>query len=80
MEESCQRDGKAETILRDELAALDERIGALGDLVQPKRDFSKIEMQAIIAFGPPGEYGEETVKVPVDHGHPWVYELNAKPF
>ncbi len=47
-------------------------------LVQPKRDFSKTEMQAIIAFGPPGEYGEETVEVPIDHGQPWVYNPNAK--
>jgi hypothetical protein len=28
------------------------------------------EFQLVIAFGPPGEYGEETLKVPVDNGHP----------
>lgn len=28
------------------------------------------EFQLIIAFGPRGEYGEETVRVPVDNGHP----------
>lgn len=29
------------------------------------------ELQIIVAFGPPGEYGEETVRVPVDNGHPF---------
>ena len=28
------------------------------------------EFQAIVAFGPPGEYGETSIRVPVDHGQP----------
>lgn len=47
--------------------------------VQPKRDVSKMQMQTVIAFGAPGEYGEDTLSVPVDHGQPWVYDPNAKP-
>ncbi len=50
------------------------------DLVQEKQDFSKVQSQTIVAFGPPGEYGEDTIKVPIDHGQPWVYDPNAKLF
>lgn len=32
---------------------------------------TEFEFQLVIAFGPPGEYGEETMKVPVDNGHPF---------
>lgn len=42
--------------------------------VQPKRDASTIQMQTVVAFGPPGDYGEETLCVPVDHGQPWIYD------
>lgn len=45
--------------------------------VQLKRDMSKLQMQTVVAFGPPGEYGEETLSVPVDHGQPWVYDPGA---
>jgi DNA-binding XRE family transcriptional regulator len=38
--------------------------------VQPHEALRDFEMQAIVAFGPPGEYGETTIKVPVDHGQP----------
>ncbi len=50
------------------------------DLVNSKRDYSQVQMQAIIAFGPPGEYGEDTVEVPVDHGQAWIYNPTAKIF
>lgn len=50
------------------------------ELVQTKRDAANIQIQTIVAFGPPGEYGEETVEVTVDHGHPWVYDPNARIF
>ncbi len=50
------------------------------DVVSEKRDYSHVEMQVIVAFGPPGEYGEDTVEVPIDHGQPWVYDPNAKLF
>jgi transcriptional regulator with XRE-family HTH domain len=48
--------------------------------VPPKRDSSKMQMQAIIAFGPPGEYGEESLRVPIDHGQPWIYDPAARLF
>ncbi len=34
----------------------------------------QIHNQLIIAFGPPGEYGEESVEVDVDHGQPIVLQ------
>ncbi len=30
------------------------------------------EMQLIVALGPPGDYGETTLRVEVDHGQPWI--------
>lgn len=45
--------------------------------VQPKRDWSKAQIQAIVAFAPPGEYGEDSIKVPIDHGQPWAYDSKA---
>ena len=41
----------------------------------PDRSGSSMELQTIIAFGPPGEYGEDTLKVPVDNGQPRTIEL-----
>jgi hypothetical protein len=43
--------------------------------VQP-RDKVETWFQSIIAFGPAGEYGENTVRVPVDHGAPWLHNPN----
>jgi hypothetical protein len=40
--------------------------------VPPKGAAREYEMQGIIAFGPPGEYGETTIKVPIDRGQPCV--------
>lgn len=48
------------------------------DAVSEERDGRQLQMQAIVAFGPPGEYGEDTMHVPVDHGQPWVYDPNEK--
>ena len=31
-----------------------------------------MESRLTVAFGPPGEYGETSMKVPVDHGQPFV--------
>lgn len=42
--------------------------------IQPKEQRFDGQMQLIVAFGPPGEYGEDTVLVQVDHGQPWSYE------
>jgi transcriptional regulator with XRE-family HTH domain len=38
--------------------------------LQPGPDRFDYETQAIIAFGAPGEYGETSVKVPIDRGRP----------
>jgi transcriptional regulator with XRE-family HTH domain len=43
--------------------------------VQPRERVETL-FQSIIAFGPAGEYGENTVKVPVDHGAPWLHNPN----
>ena len=41
------------------------------DLPAPGETFT-IESRITIAFGAPGEYGETSMKVPVDHGQPFV--------
>lgn len=33
---------------------------------------STMQFRLTVAFGPPGEYGETTLRVPVDHGQPFV--------
>jgi transcriptional regulator with XRE-family HTH domain len=30
------------------------------------------EMRLVVAFGPPGEYGETSMRVPIDHGQPFI--------
>jgi transcriptional regulator with XRE-family HTH domain len=40
--------------------------------VQPKGGPCDYEFQAIIAFGPPGEYGETSIHVPIDRGQPSI--------
>ena len=40
--------------------------------VRPAGDRCDYEFQAIIAFGPPGEYGETSIRVPIDRGQPSV--------
>lgn len=45
----------------------------LQDDVLPRAEISNERIETIIAFGPPGEYGETTVKVRVDHGRPRAY-------
>jgi transcriptional regulator with XRE-family HTH domain len=39
---------------------------------QPPELRRDCELQAIIAFGPPGEYGETSIRVPVDRGQPFL--------
>jgi hypothetical protein len=47
--------------------------------MRPAGDRCDYEFQAIIAFGPPGEYGETSIHVPNDRGQPsmltWLREL-----
>lgn len=33
---------------------------------------SSMQFQLVVALGPPGEYGETTLKVPIDHGQPFI--------
>lgn len=40
--------------------------------VRPAADRCDYEFQAIIAFGPPGEYGETSIHVPIDRGQPSI--------
>lgn len=40
--------------------------------VRPAGDRCNYEFQAIIAFGPPGEYGETSIRVPIDRGQPSI--------
>lgn len=40
--------------------------------VRPSGDRCDYEFQAIVAFGPPGEYGETSIRVPIDRGQPSV--------
>ena len=37
-------------------------------------------MQLIVAFGSPGEYGEDALKVQVDNGQPYEYDPAVLPF
>lgn len=40
--------------------------------VAPKDEKATIEMRLTVAFGPPGEYGELSRRVPVDNGQPYI--------
>lgn len=42
------------------------------DTLQPDDAPSSMHSRLYVVFGPPGEYGEETVHVKVDHGQPFV--------
>lgn len=38
----------------------------------PKGEPSSMQFQLMVALGPPGEYGETNMKVPIDHGQPFI--------
>lgn len=44
----------------------------------PAGEYPDLRSRLVVALGPPGEYGEETIKVPIDHGQPFF--LPAWPF
>ena len=44
------------------------------DELPPPGAASTREMQTVLAFGPTGEYGEASLKVPVDYGQPRIIE------
>lgn len=33
---------------------------------------SNLQTRFVVAFGPPGEYGETSMRVPIDHGQPFI--------
>jgi transcriptional regulator with XRE-family HTH domain len=43
--------------------------------VPPESTRCDYEFQAVVAFGPPGEYGETTIKVRIDRGQPHISTL-----
>jgi hypothetical protein len=43
--------------------------------VPPESTRCDYEFQAVVAFGPPGEYGEISIKVPIDRGQPHISTL-----
>ncbi len=38
----------------------------------PEGEPSSMQFQLVVALGPPGEYGETSLKVPIDHGQPFI--------
>ncbi|GAA0555164.1 helix-turn-helix transcriptional regulator [Rhizomicrobium palustre] len=40
----------------------------------PEISSTDVEWHAIVVFDSPGEYGENTVEVDVDNGHPWIID------
>ncbi|MGO4134639.1 helix-turn-helix transcriptional regulator [Rhizobium brockwellii] len=38
----------------------------------PEGEPSSLQFQLVVALGPPGEYGETSMKVPIDHGQPFI--------
>jgi transcriptional regulator with XRE-family HTH domain len=42
------------------------------DMLQPEGEPRDYQYRLVIAFAPPGEYGEESLRVPVDNGQPYV--------
>jgi transcriptional regulator with XRE-family HTH domain len=40
--------------------------------VAPKGEPCTYQTRYVVALGPPGEYGETTLRVPIDHGQPFV--------
>lgn len=38
----------------------------------PEDEPSTLHTRIVIALGPPGEYGENSIRVPIDHGQPFI--------
>ena len=47
------------------------------DVVLPKGRYGDFQWQAILAFAPPQEWGEDSVEVAVDHGQPYIIDWDA---
>lgn len=45
---------------------LPERYGPL-----PEGEYPDLKSRLVVALGPPGEYGEVSIRVPIDHGQPF---------
>ena len=44
----------------------------------PAGEYPHLKSRLVVALGPPGEYGEESTKVPIDNGQPFL--LSSLPF
>lgn len=54
------------------------RLPERSDLPPPGEPYT-MEFRVTVAFGPPGEYGETSMKVPIDHGQPFVLPAWSSP-
>jgi transcriptional regulator with XRE-family HTH domain len=48
----------------------------------PEGEYPELRSRLVVALGPPGEYGEVSIKVPIDHGQPfflpgWAFDREA---
>lgn len=49
----------------------------------PEGEYANLKNRLVVALGPPGEYGEESIKVSIDHGQPfflagWKFDEEEK--
>ena len=40
----------------------------------PAGEYPDLRSRLVVALGPPGEYGEESIRVPIDHGQPFFLQ------
>lgn len=48
--------------------------------VAPEGEPCTYQSRHVVALGPPGEYGETTLRVPIDHGQPFVLPAWRRPW
>jgi transcriptional regulator with XRE-family HTH domain len=40
--------------------------------IPPEDEPTTLQMRFVVALGPPGEFGETSIRVPIDHGQPFI--------
>jgi hypothetical protein len=50
------------------------------DTLPPKGEAHRLEHRLVVAFGPPCEFGDTTMMVPVDNGQPWLIPAGVPDF
>jgi transcriptional regulator with XRE-family HTH domain len=50
------------------------------DTLPPNGEAHRHEYRLVVALGPPGEFGETTMMVPVDNGQPWLIPAGVPDF